>query len=211
MDSLLASAPAMGCVHHPETETGLESCERCGALCCRDCFVVLQDRALCAACKVEHVRDLRSGIVPGALDLASVGRRLLGVWVDGLITSIGAYAILIPLMIPLVALTSNQRAPGPLQTVVTLLMYPILLGVPFVYEGWLLQRRGQTVGKMALGLKVVTPEGGQISRGQAWGRAALKVTLGSCLGVDYLPALFTRERTCLHDLIARTRVVKVGR
>ena len=33
----------------------------------------------------------------------------------------------------------------------------------------------------------------------------------SCVGVTYLPALVTRERTTLHDMIAGTRVVRVNR
>jgi len=200
----------MACAHHPEVETGLERCERCAGTFCADCFVVLRDRAYCAACKIELVRDLRSGIVPGALALATTGRRLLGVWLDGFVTTLAAYAVLIPLMIPLIALSGpGAREPGGLQIALTLLMYPVLLGIPLVYEALMLKRSGQTLGKMAVGVKVVTPEGLQISRGQAWARAAIKVILGSCLGIDYLPALFTRERTCFHDMIARTRVIRL--
>jgi uncharacterized RDD family membrane protein YckC len=73
----------------------------------------------------------------------------------------------------------------------------------------MLQRRGQTVGKMALGVRVVTAEGGPISGKQAWMRTVLRLVLGTCMGIDYLPAFFTHERTCLHDMIAKTRVVRV--
>jgi uncharacterized RDD family membrane protein YckC len=199
----------MACAHHPEIETGLERCERCAATLCPDCFVVLRDRPYCAACKLELVRDLRSGIVPGALALASTGRRLLGVWLDGFVTTLAAYALLIPLMIPLAALAAPGREPGPMQMALTVLMYPILLGVPLVYEALMLKRNGQTLGKMAAGVRVVTPEGQPIGPGQAWARSAIKVVLGSCLGIDYLPAFFTRERTCFHDMIARTRVIRL--
>jgi uncharacterized RDD family membrane protein YckC len=82
--------------------------------------------------------------------------------------------------------------------------------MPVVYEGFMLQKRGQTLGKMALGLKVVTPDGGEISRGQAWARPALRLVLGTCMIIDYLAALVTRERTCLHDMIVKTRVVRTG-
>ena len=202
----------MGCAHHPEVEAGLERCERCGARLCPDCFVVLRDRPFCAACKVEHVRDLRSGIVPGALELGGVGRRLLAVWLDGFITALASYAILIPVMI---AVGAAGAAAGPgsgsdaLPVALMLVIYPVFLGIPVVYEGLMLQRRGQTVGKMAAGVRVVTPEGKDIGKGQAWGRAAVKLLLGSCMGIDYIPAFFTRERTCFHDMIARTRVVRV--
>jgi uncharacterized RDD family membrane protein YckC len=203
----------MACVHHPEVEAGIERCARCAGSFCPDCFVVLRDRPYCAACKVELVRDLRSGLVPNALALASVGRRLLGLWVDGFLTAAASYALLIPIMIPIIALSDpgpgRDAEPGALPVVLVLLVYPILFAVPVVYEGFMLQRRGQTLGKMMIGVKVVTPEGGPIGPGQAWGRAALKLVLGSCMGIDYLPALFTRERTCLHDLIARTRVVRL--
>ena len=204
----------MGCAFHPAVEAGLERCERCGGTFCPDCYVVLRDAAFCAPCKVDYVRDLRSGIVPRALDLASIGRRFGGLWIDGVLTTLAVYAVLIPLMFAAgvaSATAARQDHVDPLMTVVGLLMYPLMFGVPLVYEGLMLQRRGQTLGKIALGVKVVTPEGNAISTAQAWGRAALKVVLGSCLGIDYLPALVTRERTCLHDMIAKTRVVRVQR
>jgi hypothetical protein len=29
--------------------------------------------------------------------------------------------------------------------------------------------------------------------------------------IDYLPAAFTKQRTCIHDMIAKTRVVRVSK
>jgi uncharacterized RDD family membrane protein YckC len=198
----------VGCPHHPGVEQGLERCTRCTQEFCPDCTVFLRGAPFCPACKYEQVKDLLSGIVPGALDLGSIGRRFGGVWIDGLITGCASYAILIPAMMAVGAAgATSSRPEAPL--FIMILTYPILLGIPVVYEGLMLARRGQTVGKIALGLKVVTPDGSDLSRGQAFGRAALKLVLGSCLGIDYLPAIFTRERTCLHDLIAKTRVVRV--
>ncbi len=200
----------MACPYHPEIEAGLEPCERCGGAFCPDCFVVLRDRVYCAACKEQHLRDLRSGVRPGVLDLASIGRRLVGIWIDGFLTGLASYALVLPLMFGIMAVSGTRSdEPSGAAVVLMLLTYPIYFAVPIGYEGFMLQRRGQTLGKMALGVRVVTPEGGRISRGQAWGRAVLKVLLGGCLGIDYLPALVTRERTCLHDMIAKTRVTRV--
>ena len=173
----------MGCPFHPEAESGLEACDRCGGSFCRDCYVVLGDRAYCAACKEEHVRDLRSGIRPGLLDLASIGRRLVGVWIDGFIGSMAAYVIVLPLtMVMFGVLGAVERRPGgdpPTAAVVAMMLvtYPIYFAVPIAYEGFMLQRSGQTLGKMALGVRVVTPQGGPISRRQAWTRA---VAQGRC-------------------------------
>ena len=41
-------------------------------------------------------------------------------------------------------------------------------------------KNGQTVGKMALRLRVVRPDGSPITTGQAWGRAVMRLVLG-CL------------------------------
>jgi uncharacterized RDD family membrane protein YckC len=149
--------------------------------------------------------------MPGALDLASTGRRFAGLWIDSFITTMAAYALIIPLVLVfgMASAGAGQGSAGGAPILLMLVMYPILLGAPVVYEGLMLARRGQTLGKMAVGIKVVTPEGGDLSRGQAWGRAGLKLVLGSCLGIDYLPAFLTRERTCLHDLMVKTRVVRV--
>jgi uncharacterized RDD family membrane protein YckC len=35
--------------------------------------------------------------------------------------------------------------------------------------------------------------------------------LAACIGITYIPALFTKEKTSLHDMLAKTRVVKVQR
>jgi uncharacterized RDD family membrane protein YckC len=198
----------VACPQHPFVVSGLERCARCDGEFCPDCVVWLRGRPYCAACKFEDVRDLLSGILPGALDLASVGRRFGGLWLDGFITTMGAWALTIPLfLVAGVFATARPQSSAPVWVVI--LVYPILLGVPVVYEALMLKRRGQTLGKIALGVKVVTPDGADISAGQAWGRAVLKMLLGSCAGIDYLPAFFTHDRTCLHDLIAKTRVVRV--
>jgi uncharacterized RDD family membrane protein YckC len=200
----------MPCPNHPAVAVGLDRCERCGGIFCPDCFVVVMDAPYCASCKLELIRDLRSGLQPGSLDLGSIGRRFGALWLDGFLTSMASYALLIPLMIVVGAVGTAESGESDAVTgFLSLLVYPIALGIPLVYEGWMLTLRSQTLGKMALGVKVVTPEGGPISTGQAWGRTALKVVLASCMGITYIPALMTRERTCLHDMIAGTRVVRV--
>lgn len=204
----------MPCPNHPEEVLRLERCGRCGGGFCANCIVAVESTMLCASCKVEHVRDILAGIVPGALDLGSIGRRVLALWVDGMVTGIASYVITIPMSLILVAAIGasggGEAAGMVLMVLFMVLTYGTFLGLPIIYEGLMLQKKGQTLGKMALGLKVVTPDGGDLSRGQAWGRSALRLVLGTCLLIDYLAAFVTRERTCLHDLIVKTRVVKAG-
>lgn len=72
----------------------------------------------------------------------------------------------------------------------------------------MLSWRGQTFGKMAMRVKVVRADGSDISRGQAWGRSAVRTVMLSVLAIlNYLPGLLTKERTCVHDMAAKTRVI----
>jgi uncharacterized RDD family membrane protein YckC len=201
----------MPCPNHPAVEKGLDRCQRCGGIFCPDCFVVLRNAPFCAACKVEHIRDLRSGLEPGALDLGSVGRRFAAILIDGFLTGMASYIVLIPMLLFVgVAGAASPEDSDAVVGFVVMLWYPVALGLPFVYESWMLRARGQTLGKMALGVKVVTPEGSDISTGQAWLRTALKIVLAGCVGITYIPAFVTRERTTLHDMMARTRVVRMS-
>lgn len=71
---------------------------------------------------------------------------------------------------------------------------------------------GQTVGKMALGIRVITQDteavdGATLSWGQAAKRACLTVPSVAVLGLGFLPALFGEERG-IHDRLSHTRVVR---
>ena len=79
--------------------------------------------------------------------------------------------------------------------------------IAVTYQALMLAARGQTLGKMALKVKVVSQDGSPISRGQAWGREITRAILGFLYIIDYIPALFTEQKTTLHDLAAKTRVV----
>jgi uncharacterized RDD family membrane protein YckC len=65
---------------------------------------------------------------------------------------------------------------------------------------------GQTIGKMAFGIRVVA-ERGVIDSGRAVRRTlAASVTLLT-LGLGFLPAFFGSDRRTLHDRLTGTRVV----
>jgi len=67
---------------------------------------------------------------------------------------------------------------------------------------------GQTLGKKALGLRVVTPEGDQIGYLKAFVRHIGKVISGMILCIGFVMAAFDDEKRTLHDRIVDTRVVK---
>ncbi len=67
---------------------------------------------------------------------------------------------------------------------------------------------GATLGKRLLGLRVVGPDGAFPSPARSAARSALAVASAALLGLGFLLAFFTRSGRALHDLIARTWVVK---
>jgi uncharacterized RDD family membrane protein YckC len=85
----------------------------------------------------------------------------------------------------------------------------LLLGIALhvVYHTVLVGGCGQTLGKMLMGVAVVRRDGTPAG----YGRALLRcIGGGLCLltlGLGRLPALFTRERRGLPDLVAGTRPI----
>lgn len=72
---------------------------------------------------------------------------------------------------------------------------------------------GQTIGKMALGIRVVPiPErdagNARVTFGSAVLRAAACLISILTAGLGYIPALFSQDRRALHDRLADTRVVR---
>jgi len=87
-------------------------------------------------------------------------------------------------------------------------------GLFLLIHGWLLVRRGQTVGKAALRVRIVRMDG---SRANAWhifglrygvGMLATAVPFaGMVYGLVDALMIFRDSRRCLHDLVAGTKVV----
>lgn len=89
------------------------------------------------------------------------------------------------------------------------------IGLWLVVNGYFLVTRGQTVGKMALKIRVLRPDGSRASPGRLIGlRYALPMVInmipyvGSIFSLVNPLLIFRESRRCLHDDIADTIVVK---
>jgi uncharacterized RDD family membrane protein YckC len=80
--------------------------------------------------------------------------------------------------------------------------------IGLLYNGFFLGKFGATPGKMALGLKVLSPEGNPISYGRAFGRSAAEIISRIICFIGYIIAGFDVQKRALHDHIASTRVIK---
>jgi len=66
---------------------------------------------------------------------------------------------------------------------------------------------GQTIGKMAMRIRVIADEGLDVEPSMALRRTVLAATSVMTFGAAFLPALLRSDRRAMHDQIAHTRVV----
>jgi len=83
----------------------------------------------------------------------------------------------------------------------------ISLAIGVIYEVYFVSTRGATLGKLALGLKIVRADGGPVSAGLALGRYFAQWLSGAILLIGYIMAGFDAEKRALHDHICQTRVI----
>ncbi len=81
------------------------------------------------------------------------------------------------------------------------------LAVAAAYNTAFVGRYGATPGKMAAGLRIVSPAGGAVTYGTALCRYFAEILSSVILGIGYLMVAFDIEKRGLHDRICRTRVV----
>jgi uncharacterized RDD family membrane protein YckC len=77
----------------------------------------------------------------------------------------------------------------------------------FAYYSTFTAVGGQTVGKMAMGVRVITTSGEPLNAAVALRRTAASLMSVATLGLGLLPALIGSTRLALHDRVAGTRVV----
>jgi uncharacterized RDD family membrane protein YckC len=93
----------------------------------------------------------------------------------------------------------------------------MLIGVSafMLLNGYLLVTRGQTIAKASLGMRIVRPDGGEVSAFRILGLrygigylANLVPVVGALFGLIDCLLIFRQSRRCLHDQIADTIVIR---
>ncbi|AKC86503.1 RDD family protein [Pseudoxanthomonas suwonensis] len=164
--------------------------------------------------------DVHAGAVPvhgGEVVHAGLWRRFAASVIDSVVTAILSYALLVPLMlvfgVSLSTLAQSELAGAGASVTFLLLNYAISLGVPALYFAWMHSSGTQaSLGKMAVGAKVVRGNGDPVSFWRAFLRYVaylLFVVLTCGLGVliSGLMVAFTERKQALHDMICDTLVV----
>ncbi len=164
------------------------------------------DSAVCANCQPGYVQRLRQGMAgagPLALRYGGFWIRFLAYMIDVIVLEIAYYAVIVPLGLATVGVSQRDIASG-------IWLIPLLIGfgINFCYYAFFNSRFGATPGKMALGLKIVRPDGSPISLGQAIGRYFGYMLSGLILGVGFMMAGWDDEKRTLHDRLCDTRVIR---
>ncbi len=154
----------------------------------------------------------------GEIVHAGLWKRFAASIIDGFVTGAASYIVLIPLMLifglGMGGLADNENPfAGGAGALFSLLTYPISFGIPAIYFGWMHSSASQaSLGKMAVGIKVVRSNGEAISfwRGFLRYLAYMLFTLVTCgLGalISGLMVAFTERKQAPHDMICDTLVV----
>lgn len=163
-----------------------------------------------------HVGGASTVVRDGHVVYVGFLRRFAASILDNFVTGIASYALLIPLVLLMGAsagvLVDGQAAAG-LGVGFVVLMYGISIGLPALYFAWMQSSSTQaSLGKMAVGVKVVRSDGSPMSFGRSLLRyLALVLTWAFTCGIGMLVSAFmtafTARRQSLHDLICDTVVV----
>lgn len=148
---------------------------------------------------------------PENVELAERGTRFAAAMIDGLIS--------MAIMFPAMYLTGTWGRIASLSVSVTELVLLAIAGLVLflLLHGKLLKDHGQTIGKRLVGIRIVSADSGEIIPLQ-------KVMLARVLPVQIVANLpppfsyltlvdalmiFRKDRRCLHDMLAGTKVVVV--
>lgn len=116
------------------------------------------------------------------------------------------FGIFIAITIPVVVAGRVPRSTA-IALALTLALY--LLAFVVAYSVWMHGKWGQTLGKMALGMKVVHVDGSPLGYGGAFLRCLGSILSGLILMIGYMMAGFRSDKRALHDLIAGSRVTYI--
>ncbi|MGZ5193792.1 MAG: RDD family protein [Ramlibacter sp.] len=153
-----------------------------------------------------HVEDVE--VDSGELQLADRGTRLGAAMIDGAIAFVLVWAVSLATPWNPLDAGADLCTPRIPQTLAYFAAFVLL-------HGYLLAKRGQTIGKALLKIRIARTDGTAASLGRILGLrygviylAYMVPLLGQAWGLLDPLLIFRRSKRCLHDSIADTIVVK---
>jgi uncharacterized RDD family membrane protein YckC len=189
-------------------------CSECGRPFPAAQLVALGNANVCAQCKPIYLQRVREGgQAIGAVRYAGFWIRFVAYVIDLIILGFVQAIIMIPLAMLGVgsAVAISQGNIPNIGAIIAAYSVIILVSVAIsiTYEVYFISKKGATLGKMALGLKVIRPDNRPIPAGLAAGRYLSKIISGMIFYVGFMMAGWDEQKRSLHDRICDTRVIYV--
>lgn len=183
-------------------------CAQCGGIFPPDQVVKFGSAPVCASCKPIYMQRLREGATPGASS-DGAAFRYAGFWIRVGAKLIDSLIIGVVVGVPVVIMmfASIKSGDEMAMMIFQLVLQVAIIALNGVYTVFFVTKYGATPGKMACGLKVVTPEGEKIRFGRSVGRFFAEMLSGTVCYIGYIIAAFDGEKRSLHDHICSTRVI----
>ena len=181
-------------------------CQECGQAVSKENAIQYGTVWVCANCKPLFLQKLREGT---ALPVAQA--QYAGFWIRLVAKAIDTL-IMIMLFSPVVFFLARSSSGGQ-RDLMAELMFQLLLSlvstaVTAAFTTFFIGKFAATPGKMALGLRVVTSDGGRVSYARALGRSLAEILSSIVCYIGYIIAAFDDQKRALHDHICDTRVVR---
>ncbi len=190
---------------------GTGFCSECGRPFPTNQLVMIGNATVCAQCKPVYLQRVREG------GQAIGARRYAGFWIrfvarllDAVVLGVVLTIIMVPLslLIGLGSMASFDPSRSLGVTFGILGIYALLnIGLQFAYEVYFVSKRGGTVGKLILGLRIIRVDGSMLTPGQAAGRYLAYLLNSFTFFIGFIIAGFDPEKRALHDRICDTRVI----
>jgi uncharacterized RDD family membrane protein YckC len=160
-------------------------------------------------------------VAAGHWQLSGWWRRVAAHLLDGIVIGIGALVLFLVLGAIFGSGFLIGDTTGIIAVILGFMIWVACIAVAaLLYAPWMMARtNGQTLGRMAVGIRVVRPDGKPIDFGFAMLREVLvkwlvfglllgSITAGIAVLIDYLWPLWDEENRALHDLIVNTRTIR---
>ena len=151
----------------------------------------------------------------GEVIQAGFWKRAAAYFLDGVVVMIASQVVQMVVMIGffgmnLGAMTGDPQSliasTGGMLMLASVYLLPLLISVGY-YGAFHASSKQATLGKMAVGIKVVRGDGRRISLGRAIARYFATLLSTVILGIGFLMAAFTQRKQALHDMVCDTLVV----
>jgi uncharacterized RDD family membrane protein YckC len=176
-------------------------CSECGNRYPSDEMIQFGAAWVCANCKDKFTQKIREGVTPGEI------RHYGGFWIRTLARILDGILIWICFYVLTMGFGGWAGIFRSASTGIFSMLFLLQWATTALYEILLTARYGATLGKRALGLRVITERGGPISLSLATGRYLAQLVSSATLSIGYIMAAFDPEKRALHDRICNTRVV----